>query len=398
MSGQPASYDMQHISISYPDRNKLFNEAYGFSGSQGLINLEGVLLKPENKPSKTVLFFMHPATPMDVLPLPRALAGMGFHVLCGRNRYYKTDHVLIFEKVLLDFGEWLRYAKEELGYEKVILYGWSGGGSLAVFYQSEAENPTITETPAGDPVDIRGAGLIAADAVVFQAAPVSRARSLTEGIDPSVRNEQDPEDRELRLDMYSPNNPNQPPYSADFIAEYRAAQLARMRKITSRVKETLEVLQKRGGMEMERGFVTHRTMADLRYWDKSIDPNDRRPRWSFTGEPETANSGPVGLARFSSLRSWLSQWSIDDSRADASACAKRLTVPFLAIENGGDDGAPAPHVKEVYANCSSPDKTYKLIPGANHYYANQPELLKEASDTAIKFMSDRGLIDSDVKT
>jgi hypothetical protein len=53
-------------------------------------------------------------------------------------------------------------------------------------------------------------------------------------------------------------------------------------------------------------------------------------------------------------------------------------------------------MREVYANCASPDKVYKLIPGANHYYANQPELLREATDTATKFLSDRGLIDFEI--
>jgi len=41
------------------------------------------------------------------------------------------------------------------------------------------------------------------------------------------------------------------------------------------------------------------------------------------GDPETANVGPAGLARYSSLRSWLSQWSVDDSRADAPTGAGR---------------------------------------------------------------------------
>lgn len=36
-----------------------------------------------------------------------------------------------------------------MGYEKVVLCGWSGGGSLSALYQSEAEQPTITHTPAG---------------------------------------------------------------------------------------------------------------------------------------------------------------------------------------------------------------------------------------------------------
>src|ERR1019366_5774925 len=108
-------------------------------------------------------------------------------------------------------------------------------------------------------------------------------------------------------------------------------------------KETLDELKRRNTGELERGFVTHRTMADPRYLDPAVDPNDRRPQWSYLGNPETVNNGPVGMARFSTLRSWLSQWSIDDSRADGVACAADLTVPFLAIENSADDAVPQPH-------------------------------------------------------
>ena len=58
--------------------------------------------------------------------------------------------------MVLDLGAYVRHAKEKLGYQNVVLLGWSGGGSLSLFYQAEAENPTITETPAGDPVDLTG--------------------------------------------------------------------------------------------------------------------------------------------------------------------------------------------------------------------------------------------------
>jgi hypothetical protein len=64
------------------------------------------------------------------------------------------------------------------GYEKVILVGWSGGGSLSLFYQAEAEAPSITATPAGDAVDLTQAGLEPADGVIFIAANLSRAETL----------------------------------------------------------------------------------------------------------------------------------------------------------------------------------------------------------------------------
>jgi pimeloyl-ACP methyl ester carboxylesterase len=336
---------------------------------------------------------MHPATPMDVLPVPHSLVALGQHVLCARNRYFRNDPVLIFEKVLLDFGAWMRYAREVLGYEKIVIVGWSGGGPLAVFYQSQAQNPTITATPAGDPVDVVGAGLIPGDAVIFQGASVSRARLFLEALDPSVRNELNPDDRDPRLDLYDRSNPAQPPYSADFIAEFRQAQRGRMDRLTSWVKGTLEDLRARKTDEMERCFVVHRTMADPRFIDPTLDPNDRRPNWCLSGQPETVNSGPVGFARYSSLRSFLSQWSIDDSKADAAVCATNVTVPFLAIENTADDGAPPSHMREVFAACASPAKRYVQVKGANHYYARQPEQLAEASKFTLEFLAEQGLCD-----
>lgn len=392
MPEQFEDIDVQWVPLEYAEQ-RTFNETYGFGGSQGRVHVEALLMRPRNRPSKTLFFFMHPATSMDVLPVPRSLVALGCHVLCARNRYYRNDAVLIFEKVLLDFGAWMRHAREVLGYEKIVIVGWSGGGPLAAFYQSQAERPTITDTPNGDPVDVVGAGLIPGDAVIFQAASVSRARILVEALDPSVREEVRPEDRSAHLDLYDPSNPAKPPYSPGFLSEYRAAQYDRMRRITGWVKDTLEDLNRRQGKEMERGFVVHRTMADPRYTDPAVDPNDRRPYWCLSGEPETVNSGPIGFARFCTLRSWLSQWSIDDSRADAAACAAHISVPFLAIENTADDGAPPVHMREVYAACASTDKAYVTIPGANHYYAGQPELLTQASTITREFLAARNLLD-----
>lgn len=369
-----------------------FVETYGFAGSQGTVNLEGILMRPKGRPSSTLMIFMHPTSTLQLLPVPRAAVQHGAHVLCAASRYAKNDAALIMEKVLLDLGAYVRHAKEVLGYEKIIIVGWSGGGSLALFYQSQAENPTITDTPAGDPVDVRGAGLIPADALIFQAAHISRAQLLVDSIDPSIAGEQDPDTRIRELDIYDPANPNQPPYSADFIAAYRAAQRERLSRIRTWVLETLDMLRKRGTGEIERGFVTHRTFADPRFMDPTLDPNDRKPRWSYLGNPETVNNGPVALGRFSTLRSWLSQWSIEDSRADGIACAARIHAPFLAIENSADDAAPQPHTGMIYRAAASKDKTFKVIQGATHYYAGQPAQLAEAVSLQRSWLIERNLL------
>jgi alpha-beta hydrolase superfamily lysophospholipase len=365
-----------------------FAEVYGFVGSQGMVNLEGVRFVPKGKPSKTLAVFMHPASTLQLLPMPQALAKAGVHVLCAGSRFARNDTPLVMEKVVLDLGAYLRHAKEKWGYEKVLLCGWSGGGSLALFYQAQAEKPTVTQTPAGDAVDLRN--LVPADAMIFQAAHLSRARMLAEWIDPSVTDENDPDRRDLELDIYDPECPSRPPYSKEFIVRFRAAQLARLRRKTAWVKETLKKLK---GDELERGFVTYRTMADLRFMDPAIDPNDRRPRWCYLGKPESANTGPVGIGRFSTLRAWLSQWSIDDSNADGPRCAASITLPLLAVENSADDAVPQPHARIIHDAAASRDKTLRVIKGATHYYQGQPELLEQAVDLCVGWMRTKNLLD-----
>jgi pimeloyl-ACP methyl ester carboxylesterase len=380
------------VHVQYEERAR-FTEVYGFAGSQGKVNCEGVRFVPQARPSKTLAVFMHPSSTLQLLPMPQALAKAGVHVLCAGSRFARNDTPLVMEKVVLDLGAYIRHAKEAWGYEKILLCGWSGGGSLCLFYQSQAEKPTITHTPAGDPVDLGEAGLIAADAMIFQAAHLSRARMLAEWIDPSVVGENDPDRRDLELDIYNPACPNRPPYSPDFIAHFREAQLARMRRRTAWVKETLELLKKKGGDELERGFVTYRTMADLRFLDPAIDPNERRPGWCYLGSPEAANTGPVGIGRFSTLRAWLSQWSLDDSNADGPRCAGSVSVPLLVIENSADDAVPQPHAGIIHDAAASRDKTMRVIEGATHYYQGQPELLEQAVATCVGWMAERRLLD-----
>ena len=380
------------LHIQYEEKSA-FVETYGFSGNQGTVNLEGILIRPKKHSSDTLMIYMHPTSTLQLLPVPRAAAIHGAHVLCAASRYAKNDAALIMEKVLLDLGAYVRHAKDVLGYRKIVIVGWSGGGSLALFYQSQAENPTITSTPTGDAVDIKGAGLIPADALIFQAAHISRARLLVDSIDPSVRHENDPDERIREFDIYDPANPNQPPYSADFIAQYRKAQRARMDRIRAWVQETLETLKRRNTGELERGFVTHRTFADPRFTDPAIDPNDRKPRWSYLGNPATVNTGPVALGRFSTLRSWLSQWSIQDSRVDGVACAAHIRVPFLAIENSADDAVPQPHTGMIHRAAVSTDKTFHVIKGATHYYAGQPEQLAEVLILQRRWLAARRLLE-----
>ena len=372
------------VAIVFKDESS-FKDTYG--GSVGLIALQATLLLPET-PSDTILVTMHPIGGTAGLPIMRWFAEAGVHVLACDSRYRGADYALIMEKVLVDLGAAVRYAKEKLGYAKVVLLGWSGGGSLSAFYQAQAEHPTITATPAGDAIDLASAGLIPADGIAFVAAHVSRHEILTDALDASIRDEANPDVRDGAMDLYG--DQVAPPYSADFLENYRAGQRARNRRITAWAKAKLESLKRSGREQEEFGFVTHGTMADPRWLDPAVDPNDRRPGWCYMGDPRVVNMSPIGFARYSSLRSWLSQWSIDDARGDGPRNAALVSVPVLVINNSADDACAPSHAHRLFDAVPHKDKLFVEIKGATHYYQGQPELGAEAIDHIRAWMHAHG--------
>ncbi len=191
--------------------NSSYKDTY--AGEIGNVALTAHLLKPEDSLNKTAVVFMHPTGGGSYLPMLNSLARQNIDTVWCDSRYRGTDSALIMEKVLIDLGNCIKSLKKDYGYEKIVLGGWSGGGSLSLFYQSEAENPSITETPAGDPINLIDEKFIPADGIMLIAAHESRHRTFTEWIDGSVINENEPENRDPELDIYNPENPNQPAYS-----------------------------------------------------------------------------------------------------------------------------------------------------------------------------------------
>ena len=348
-----------------------FSDTYGGGGD--IVGLDCHLVRPEpgtaGAISDTVLVFMHPTGGGMYLPVVSALAAAGHHVIWANSRYRGTDSALIMEKVVADLGRVIVDAKERLGYERVVLAGWSGGGSLSMHYQSVAHRGVgIADTPAGDSYVVAPDHLPPADLVMMMAAHVSRHGTLTEWIDASVTDETRPFERDPALNLYDPANPEQPPYSEEFLSRYRAAQVARNRRITGWVLETLGELRASGQPDAERAFVVHGTMADPRWLDPAVDPNDRRPNWCYLGDPRLVNDGPVGLARFSTLRSWLSQWSLDHARGDALTAAADVDVPVLVVGNTADDACTPSHTHRLFDAIPHDRKRLHEVRGATHYY------------------------------
>lgn len=376
--------------VGYAEKNE-FKDTY--AGPMDFVALESHLLKPKDKPSKTVIVFMHPIGGGAYLPMVSALAKAGHHVIYCNSRYRGADYGLIMEKVAADLGACIRDAKERLGYEKVVLAGWSGGGSLSVFYQAQAEKPSITHTPAGDPYDLAGKKLIPADGIMLLAAHVSRAGTMTEWLDPSVINEADPEKRDLEFDIYSADCPNQPTYTEAFVQEFRRRQIARNRRITAWVQDKLADLRGQGRTMEDFGFVVHRTMCDVRWLDPTQDANERPAGWCYLGDPRIVNNGPVALARFNTLRSWMSQWSYDHSNADGLKAAAQIIIPALVVGNTADDACTPSHTHRLFNAIVHERKQLVEVKGANHYYFGQPDKLAEAVNACAAWLAEQGLSD-----
>ncbi len=365
--GTPEGCERQAYVVVHRE-SAAFSDTYGGGGD--IIGLDCHLVRPTRRSSPTVIVFMHPTGGGMYLPIVTGLARAGHHVIWANSRYRGTDSALIMEKVVADLGRVVVDARQRWGYEQVILAGWSGGGSLSMYYQAVANRGQgIGDTPAGDHYEVDPDQLPPAAAVMMLAAHVSRHGTLTEWIDPSIVDESRPFDREPSLNLYDPANPNRPPYTDEFLTTYRAAQVARNRRITGWVQGELD--RRRAAQDTvgpELAFVVQGTMADPRWLDPSIDPSDRRPNWCYLGEPRVVNDGPVGLARFSTLRSWLSQWGYDTARGDALSSAADVAEPVLVIGNTADDACTPSHTHRLFEAVPHDRRWLHEIQGATHYY------------------------------
>jgi len=364
--GTPAGCERIAYAVGFKE-NATYSDVYGGGGA--IVGLDCHLIRPIDQPSDTLIVFMHPVGGGMYLPMVRGLAKAGHHVLWANSRYRGADYALIMEKVACDLGEAIHDAKNRMGYSKIVLAGWSGGGSLSMWYQALAEaGAGISDTAAGDPYVVDAERMPAADAVMMLAAHVSRHQIFTEWIDPSIHDESQPHVRDPLLNLYDPANPNQPPYSADFLATFRQAQIDRNRRITAWAKDKLGEIRASDSPNQEFAFTVHGTMADPRWLDPTVEPSDREPGVCYLGDPKVVNDGPVGLARFASLRSWVSQWSYDDARCDAIASGPLVSVPLLVIGNTADDACTPSHTNRLFEAVTHDRKQLHLVEGATHYY------------------------------
>jgi pimeloyl-ACP methyl ester carboxylesterase len=337
-------------------------------------------------PRKVAALVMHPASNFMGHYLIAPLAARGVACLGLNSRYAGNDTLLLMERVIQDLGAGVRFLRAQ-GYDKVVLVGNSGGAALAAFYQAQAEHLDIDRMPDGDPAGLSPEDLPPVQGIALCAAHEGRSHLMRHWIDPSVFDEADPLTANPDLDMYDPANG--PPYAPAFLARFRAAQEARLARIDHWVRERLALLRSRGGAGDPRDqvFVIHRTHADPRLLDLSLDPNDREVGsvWAAGAAGARAvNYAASQMGRITSLTAFLSQWS-PRSRADGPANLARTSVPALLFTYTAD-ASTFPSTRDAWLRAGG-DRIRNIdVRGGNHYLAGQPKLVEQVADEMAAWM------------
>jgi pimeloyl-ACP methyl ester carboxylesterase len=295
------------------------------------------------------LVFMHPTVSFMHHYALAPLAVRGFAALGADSRYAGNEAPLLMDRVAADLSAAIAWLRERC--RKVVLVGNSGGGALAAYHQA---NEAM------------------ADALILLNAHRGRAQVLTAWLDPAVVDEADPLSRDPDLDLFE----RRAPFDAGFLARYHAAQEARNSRISNWARSRLH--------EYDQPFVVHRTAADPRFVDLSLDPSDREVGTYWGPDVRAANYAPLGLARFATCRSWLSQWSLDDSEAAAEPNLARCRVPVLLIQGTADQGI-FPSDAEALAAAAGVEVHW--VRGGTHYFLGQPELQRQVYDLVTDWLS-----------
>jgi pimeloyl-ACP methyl ester carboxylesterase len=308
-------------------------------------------------------------------------AARGFGFLGWNTRYRGAEDLFNLEHALIDIGVGVKWLREEAHVEKIVLLGNSGGGSLMAAYQAQARSPFLSAQ--GATADAL-AKLSPADLYISLNAHPGRPEVLTNWMDASVIDESDPTRTNKSLDPF--DAAKGPPFVPEFIARYRKGQIDRNYRITKWAKAELARMNAAG--VPDRIFPLFRTWADLRFIDPAIEPTQRPCPGCYAGNPQFANRSPLGIGRTSSLKAWLSMWSLETSNCQGPPQLAKLALPALVVQSMADMGVFPSDARKIHEALASTDKTLEFIPGA-HYFEDSESSRSHAIDLMAAWINAR---------
>ena len=346
-------------------------------------NVTGALYRRGGE--RAVCCLMHPRELLLTHYLVPELLGAGVAVWVQGSRAAGNDLRLEHELAVLDVDAGTTFLKES-GFDQIVLVGNSGGGGLYAYYAEQASlAPAAREarTPAGRPVALPEAPLVAPDLMVLVAPHPGQGLLLMNSVDPSVTDENDPLSIDPALFPFSAANGYSDigaHYAPDFVARYRAAQRERVARIDAHARALLaERLSARKALKSgaasdaarlaagwQQIFTVPRTDADLRNWDLALEPTDRKRGSLWGNDPFKTNMNGVGFGKVCTPESWLSTWSGLTSRAAVARCAPAITQPTLIVRYTADACVFPSEIDAIVAALASPDKTVLSVRGTHH--------------------------------
>ncbi len=347
----------------------------------------GSLYQPAT-PVDTVVCVMHPREFMACHYLIPDIVGAGYAAWSQAPRSVGNDLRLEHEFALHDVATGLAYLQSR-GFKRIVLLGNSGGAGLYAFYAQQAALPgdqRIEKTPGGKPTQLAGLDMPVPDGMVFIGPHPGQGALLMNCIDPSVAEEGDALSVDASLDPLSAANgyagPKATRYAPEFVTRYRAAQRDRVERLDAIARALIERRLaarrrvKAGGDETsaeDRRMAGHtpiinvwRTDGDLRCFDLSLDPSDRKFGSLWGNDPFASSYGAVGFARQCTPESWLSTWSGISSNATLAKAAPAITQPVLVVEYTGDQACFPGDVRQIVDSLASKNKRHHRVRGDHH--------------------------------
>ena len=189
-------------------------------------------------PRRVAAIVMHPTSNFMGHYLIEPLARRGVTCMGLNSRYSNNDAMLLMERVIQDLGAGVKFLREA-GYAKIVLIGNSGGASLVSFYQAQAEHFTCTV--------FRGLRSVGSRRGRLPASGWPRAlRSASRPSPAACRVARPFGDRRIgsnrcRFRARHLQSPQRPPFTAEFLKEFRAAQRRRRESIRKLGVRTLAI-------------------------------------------------------------------------------------------------------------------------------------------------------------
>lgn len=355
----------------------------------------GVLTRPD-RPAPRIAVVYDNGFGSPAHPMCRELARRGFLTWCALSTQ-QPEGSGDWTEVALEVKAAIEFLRREPGIRAVVLYGHSGGGAVAAFYQAVAENgvgycrDTRKLAACSEALGV----LPKADAVVFPDAHPGMDVMSLRGLNPSIRIEGRDERIDPLLDPFSPQNGFNPTgpshYSAEFQQRYFVAQAQEMRELTEKAL-AIEAARARERLSPAAALIVIPGFGIATHLDE-LDPSISATMSTARPERLLRNDGSIEVQLIHSVwngrspfihiaqdlaapaRAFLSVRAVraDDSMTHIEWCsansdtvcnAGHIRVPVLFMAAGASDFIA--DEERMYDASPSPDKEYLVVEGALH--------------------------------